>query len=122
MAVARNHEIEPVVPVVVDPQRATAPGHGGQTRGRGDLLELPVAEIAVELIRRTGGVGDEQVDVAVIVEISRRHAPSHAHGHGGRLDPAAAGHVDEHPRSECRDRQREQTEGHDADAMDPFHR
>ena len=65
-----DQEIEAAVVVVVEPAAADGEVAAGDARGFRDVLESPVAAIAIELIR--AHAGDEQIDVAVVVEVACR--------------------------------------------------
>ncbi len=94
-AVSRDKQVEVVVAVVVQPQRAAIAGGRGQADGSGDLFEPAVSGVAVELVRHSEAVWHEQVDVAVVIEVRRRHTAAHAAGHGVRFDAAAGADLDE---------------------------
>ena len=65
-----DQEIEAAVVVVVEPAAADGEVAAGDARGLRDVLESPVAAIAIELIG--AHAGDEQIDVAVVVEVACR--------------------------------------------------
>ena len=65
-----DQEIEAAVVVVVEPAAADGEVAAGDARGLRDVLESPVAAIAIELIG--AHAGHEQIDMAVVVEVAGR--------------------------------------------------
>ena len=72
----RQIEIEPTVVVDITPRDTFDETRRGDTGQRGNIRERPVAVVAIELagmcVAVGGLVADEQVEPAVIVEVSPR--------------------------------------------------
>src|SRR5262249_53792004 len=89
--VVYNPEVEPSVAIVVEPARGHGPFAAADSGSFGDILESPVAQIAIQGIPVDAGY--EQVRMTVVIEI--------AHGRAHRVacagDASRLGHVAELP-------------------------
>ena len=80
--VVDDEEIEAAVIVVIEPSAGDGEVAAGDARGLRHVLESPITAIAIELAGARAG--DEQIDVAVVVEVARRRPDRVARARTGR--------------------------------------
>src|SRR5262245_59213202 len=70
--VAQDKQIEPAIPIIVEPTGACGPTTTTDARFFGDVFKRPVTTVAIEYSAAKGS--DVEVDKSVVIEVTRGHA------------------------------------------------
>src|SRR4029077_11096617 len=87
--IARDDQIEPAIPIVVDETRARTPSAAAHARFGGNVGEAAVAVVVIKSV--ASQVGHEQINVAIVIVVTG----GHAHAVQPSLQPRGFSHVGE---------------------------